>query len=635
MKIRLAMLLFVIIMNSLFINIQGQYDVRKFGAKGDGRTLDTRAIQSAIDKANEKGGGTVEVSPGTYVIGTLIFKNNVELHLQTGSVLLGSPDYRNYTEKIHKFDSRTNGLYAKYFMVFAEEAENISITGSGTIDGNGLKNFQEDDPQNLRPFMIRLVNCRNITIRDVHLMESANWTLHLLGCTDVNVDGVTIETGADANRDGLDIDCCQRVTVSNSNFSTGDDAIVMKASNDVLCQDITITNCLIRTRASAIKTGTESNGGFKNITVSNCTIRDLPRHAGIELMSVDGGLMQNILIENITMENVATPIFIRVGIRARPYKTGQYVSRIDDVRDIYLNNISVLNAKLTSSIMGLHNRKIKNVSITNYTVRNSGIQKPIPYNKVPFEEFAYPMAVMFENLPAYGLYCRNVEELHLNNLLMYSPDNETRPALAFDMVNSLDMLSVKAEIKTLTTPLVHLRNVNGINAGFCRTIGTANTLFEAEENTCLNLNLVNNILLPGQKEMIGVAQLTDDNFFEDFKTDLKYSVETGETFKSLPSREIQTGPLKFSIDITKRGSLQLCLLILNENPAPGKVIVKYEGVSQEFMINWDEWGWAPITLLKEYPKDQKVDFEVFAEGQNTKLRVAKAYIRYQDVKKTD
>jgi hypothetical protein len=617
------------------MTVYSQFNIRNFGAKGDGVTLDTKPIQDAIDKANVSGGGTVEIPSGTFVIGTLILKNNVELHLQRGAVLLGSSDYRNYPEKIHKFDSRTNELYAKYFMIFAEEAKNIAITGSGTIHGNGLKNFLKSDPQNLRPFMVRLVDCENVTIRDVHLLESANWTLHLLGCSDVHVDGVVIENRIDSNRDGLDIDCCQRVTVSNSSFNTGDDAIVMKASSDVLCQDIVITNCLIRTRASAIKTGTESNGGFKNITVSNCVIKDLPRHAGIELMTVDGGAMQNILIDNITMENVATPIFIRVGIRARPYKIGQYVSRIDDVRDISLNNITVLNAMLPSSIMGLHDKKIKNVTITNYTVRNSAIQKPIPYNKVPFAEFDYPMAVMFENLPAYGIYSRNVEELHLNNLVMYSPDNETRPALAFDRVEGVDLFSLKADIKTQTTPLVHLRNVKNITAAFCRSIGINDVLFEAEENSCENLNFSNNILQSGLKELTKVSQLPDNGIFEDFKTDLKYSVDKGETFKGLTYQDIQTNPLKFSFDITKRGSLQLTLLVLNESTVPGKVLVKYEGMTQEFMINWNEWGWAPITLLKEYPKDQKVDFEVIAESPKTKLKMAKAYIRYQDVKKTD
>lgn len=635
MRKKIVIIISCIFLSSLFLNVSAQYDVRKFGAKGDGTTLDTRSIQRAIDKAYGNGGGTVEVSPGTYIIGSLILKDNVNLHLQTGAVLLGSPDYKNYTEIIHKFESRTNGLYAKYFMVFAEGAKNISITGSGIINGNGLKYFQESDPQNLRPFLMRLVNCENVTIRDVHLLESANWTLHLLGCTDVNIDGVVIENGVDSNRDGLDIDCCQRVTVSNSRFSTGDDAIVLKASSDILCQDIAITNCNIRTRASAIKTGTESNGGFKNITVSNCIIKDLPRHAGIELMTVDGGIMQNILIENIIMENVATPIFIRVGIRARPYMNGQYVNRIDDVKDIYLNNISVLNAKLPSSIMGLHNKKIKNVTITNYMVRNSEIQRPIPYNKVPFEEFSYPMAIMFENLPAYGLYCRNVEELHLNNLIMYSPDNEGRPALAFDRVNDLELFSVKANVSNQTTPMVHFRNVKNVLASFCRSIGTNDVLFETEENTCENLFLSNNVLLNGQKERNKVPALPDEQFFEDFKTELKYSVDKGESIKGLSGHDLKINPLKFSIDITKRGSLQLCLLVLNDSSKPEKVLVKYEGITQEFTINWNEWGWAPITLLKEYPKDQKVDFEIIAPGQNTNLKIAKAYIRYQDIKKTD
>lgn len=634
--IKKTMTLFLfVILSSLSPDVYGQYDVRKLGAKGDGITLDTRSIQLAIDKATENGGGTVEISAGIYMIGTLVLKDNVDLHLQIGAVLLGSPDYKDYTEIIHQFESRTNGLYAKYFMVFAEGAKNISITGSGTINGNGLKYFQESDPQNLRPFLMRLVNCENVTIRDVHLLESANWTLHLLGCRDVNVDGVVIENGVDANRDGLDIDCCQRVSVSNSNFSTGDDAIVMKASNDVLCQDITITNCLIRTRASAIKTGTESNGGFKNITVSNCMIKDLPRHAGIELMTVDGGIMQNILIENITMENVATPIFIRVGIRARPFKAGQYVSRIDDVKDIALNNISVLNAKLPSSIMGLHNKKIKNVTITNYTVRNTSIQKPIPYNKVPFEEFSYPMAIMFENLPAYGFYCRNVEELHLNNLTMYSPDEETRPAMAFDRVNELELFSVKAKVNYKTTPMMHFRNVKNVIASFCRSIGMGNVLFETEVNTCENLYLANNILQNGQTERINVQALPDEQFFEDFKTELKYSVDKGETIKGVTAFDLNSNSLNFSMDISKRGSLQMCLLILNDSPTPEKVHLKYEGRTQEFSINWNEWGWAPITLLKEYPKDQKVDFEISAERQNTHLKIARIYLRYQDIKKTD
>lgn len=161
MRVTLFMLFFTLCFNALSFDVNAQYNVKAFGAVGDGSTLDTRSIQNAIDKAHEEGGGVVEFSSGTYKIGTLMLKDNINLHLQPGATLLGSPDYKDYREIIHKFESRTNGLYAKHFMIFAEGARNISITGSGTICGNGKEYFQEVRPQNLRPFMIRLVNCHH------------------------------------------------------------------------------------------------------------------------------------------------------------------------------------------------------------------------------------------------------------------------------------------------------------------------------------------------------------------------------------------------------------------------------------------------------------------------------------------
>lgn len=612
-----------------------QLDVKHFGANGDGTILETVSIQRAIDKAFEDGGGVVNVPAGTYKVGTLILKDNVDLHLGPGAEIIGSPDIADYKEIIHKYESRTNGLYAKHFVVFAEGAKNISITGPGTINGNGLKNFLKGNPQNLRPFLMRLVNCDNVIIRDVHLIEAANWTFHLLGCRDVHIDGVVIENGVDANRDGLDIDCCQRVTVANSRFSTGDDAIVMKATSDVLCEDIAITNCVIRTRASAIKTGTESNGGFRNITVSNCTIRDLPRHAGIELMTVDGGVMENILIDNITMVNVATPFFIRLGIRSRPYKTGQYVCKIDDAKDITLSNISVEGAKYPSSIMGLHSKKIKNVTVMNYTVRYTESQESLPYNKVPFEEFSYPMARMFPKLPAYGIYCRNVEGLHLQNIAMFSTEAEQRPPMAFDRVNAAELLSIKAEVRTPTTPLVHLRNSNDLVVGACRSLGMNNALLEVEESTCKNLRLSGNILQNGQQESVKVAALPDGPPIEDFETDIKYSVEQGEKIQGFAAHVLRTKPLAVDLEITKRGPLQLCVLILNGSPKPEQVILKYEGITQEYIVSWSEWGWAPISLLKEYDSNAKVRFEISAVDKNANVKIAKMYVRYQNIKKTD
>lgn len=633
---RMQLLVAVVLACSpVILKAQTQLDVKTFGARGDGTSLETASIQSAINKAYENGGGVVDVPPGRYKVGTLLLKDNIELHLQSGAEIIGSPNVADYTEITQKYESRTNGLYAKYFVVFAEGAKNISVTGSGTIHGNGLKDFLTGNPQNMRPFLMRLVNCDNVTIRDVHLLEAANWTLHLLGCRDVNVDGIVIENGVNANRDGLDIDCCQRVTVSNSRFSTGDDAIVMKATSDVLCEDIAITNCIIRTRASAIKTGTESNGGFRNITVSNCTIRDLPHHAGIELMTVDGGMMQNIVVENITMVNVATPFFIRLGVRARPYKPGQYVSKVDDVRDITLSNISVINAKYPSSIMGLHSKKITNVTVNNYTVRNGESEEPIPYNKVPFAEFSYPYARMFQKLPAYGLYCRNVEGLHLQNLSMYSTENEKRPPLAFDMVNEAVLFSVQAAVKNPTMPLAHLRNTKSFSAGYCRSLDMTKVLFEVEESTCTQLSFSSNILQKGQQEMGQVQALPDHQSFEDFDTETKFSVDQGMSYRGLTAHDLKAKPLTVDLAITKRGPLQLCLLVLTDSPTPEKLILKYEGKTQEFVVNWSKWGWAPISLVKEYDNDTRVRFEIMATDQNSTLKLAKVYLRYQNIKKTD
>ena len=612
-----------------------QFNVKQFGASGDGKTLDTKAIQAAIDEAHKNHGGIVEVPAGIYKMGTLILKDHVEVHLHPGAVLLGSPDYRDYEAVEQKLESRTKDLYAKYFMIFAEDAENISITGSGTVDGNGLHHFQNLRPQNLRPFMIRLVNCRDVVIREVHMVESANWTLHLLGCTDVNIDGVTIENHGEGNRDGLDIDACQRVTVSNSRFSTTDDAIVLKTSNDLPCQDIAITNCLLHTQASALKTGTESNGSFINIAVSNCVIRDIPVHAGIELMTVDGGDLRHVLLENIVMENVATPIFIKQGNRARPYKEGQYVSRIGDVADIFLNNIAVTNAKLPSSIMGLHSKKIRNVNISNYTVRYSETQESIAYNEVPLEEFSYPMALMYEKLPAYALYGRNVDGLHLENVLAYSVAAEKRPAMTFDRVSNLELRSVKADVRNPSSPMIHLRNVRDVSTAGCRSLQANAALFEMEEGTVEESNFSGNFLHANQREVRTIEALSDAPLFEDFPTETKYSAEKGTPVKALTAFDLGAKSLNVKLEILKNGAPQLCLLMLNAAPYPEKVLVTYKGITQEFVVSWNEWGWAPISLLHQFANGERVDFEVRAAKGDADLRIAKIYLRYQDTGKTD
>jgi hypothetical protein len=182
--------------------------------------------------------------------------------------------------------------------------------------------------------------------------------------------------------------------------------------------------------------------------------------------------------------------------------------------------------------------------------------------------------------------------------------------------------------------MIHLRNSDNIVAAFCRSLGKNNTLFEAEENTVTNLHFSNNILQSSQAEITKVAALSDPGIFEDFDTELKYSIKEGKEVKGFLAHDLKD-PLKIQMDINKSGSLQLCLLTLNESSKPEKVIIKYGGREQEFVINWNEWGWAPVSLLKGYDKNQTEVFEISAADPKSALKISKAYIRYQDIGFTD
>jgi len=613
------------------------YNIRDYGASGDGNTLETEFIQAAIDDAYHHGGGIVEVPSGHYKIGTLFLKDNIELHLHPGAILIGSTEIRDYPEVIHEFESRTNGLYAKYFMIFAERANNISITGTGTIYGHGDTHFQLSRPQNMRPFMIRLVDCRQVTIKDVRLMEAANWTLHLLGCANVNVSGIQIENTGKGNRDGIDIDACQEVTVSNSSFSTTDDAIVLKSTCDILCQDIAISDCIIQSEASGIKTGTESNGGFKNITVSNCVIKNIPVHTGIELMTVDGGFMQNIFIDNIVMEDIATPIFIRLGQRARPYKKGQYVSKIEEVRNIHLSNITVRNAKLPSSIIGLHHKRIRNVSIDHYFAANSESQTAVAYSKVPFEEFSYPAASVFKNLPAYGFYCRNVNGLEFSRFLCQTVDSEERPALTFDRVSDVTLFNVRAEVKSSSIPMIYLRNFQKVSINYCRSIGFSESLidFESQLQVSDDLVLQNNLIQENQLESQMVREYLEDPVFFDFEAEVKFSITNGELYQGLSSLPLIEGTVEVPMKLPDGDSFQLCLLLVNETTHPERIKVEYDGISQEFLVDWNKWGWAPITLLRNQSGASNLIFKIDSENTHSTIHLSKVYLRAQDIGFTD
>lgn len=416
------------------------YDICDYGAKGDGQTLCTASIQKAIDTCSKSGGGTVYLPSGTFLTGTIYLKTGVTLRLDPACTLLGSKDLKDYPTTVQAFRSYTDN-YTNKSLIYAEKAERIAITGSGIIDGQGAS---FEGPYMVRPYMIRIIECRDVTVEDVTIRNSPMWVQHFLACDDVRVSGVTVKSLVNHNNDGIDIDSCRRVVISDCNIESGDDAIVLKSTSARVCRDVVVSNCILSTRCNALKMGTESNGGFQNIVISSCSIYNT-RLAGIALEMVDGGTMDRVVVSNITMKKVGAPIFLRLGNRARPFKKDMEKPGIGIMRNITISNVEATGANSTGcAISGLPEAIIKNVTLSNIRLSfEGGGTKDDAARPIPEKPTAYPEYGMFGKLSAYGFFCRHVKGLKLLNVQLQTEKADQRHAVVFDdvedaLVDSLD-----------------------------------------------------------------------------------------------------------------------------------------------------------------------------------------------------
>ena len=294
------------------------FNILDYGTVKDGKTITTKTIQKAIDDCADKGGGTVYFPAGKYISGTLFLKSFVSLYLETGAVLEGSKDLNDYPVTVSKIRSYTDN-YTNKSLIYGEDLQYIAITGHGIIDGNGASfqvsnEFAEKslfDSYRVRPYMIRLINCKNITVKDITLLNSPMWVQHYMACTNVNIDGITVSSRVNHNNDGIDIDACDNVRISNCDIISGDDAIVIKSTFDRPCKNITITNCVLSSNCNAFKLGTESYGDFQNINLNNCIIYET-NLAGIALEMVDGGSLDNVSVSDINMDKVRLSNFYQI-----------------------------------------------------------------------------------------------------------------------------------------------------------------------------------------------------------------------------------------------------------------------------------------------------------------------------------
>jgi hypothetical protein len=441
------------------------YDIREFGAKPDGQTLCTQALQAAIDKCAGDGGGTVYLPPGRYLCGTIFMKSGVTLRLDNGCTLLGSTSLNDYPLTTTALRSYTDN-YTDKCLIYGEKLQRIAITGRGVIDGQGAA-FK--GPYKVRPYMIRFVECRDVVVEGVTMKDSPMWVQHYLACDDVRISGITVSSHVNQNNDGIDIDSCHRVVITGCNIDSGDDAVVLKSTTARLCQDVVVSACVLRSSCNALKLGTESNGGFQNIVMTGCTIYNT-HLAGIALEMVDGGTMDRVIVTDITMTGVGAPIFIRLGNRARPFKEDMDKPGVGSMRNITLSNIEATGANPTGcAIAGLPGVNIENVTLSNIRLSFAGGGTVEQASRtVPEEADKYPEYGMFGRLPAYGLYCRHVDGLKLSNVQLQLAGADRRHAVVLEDVTDATLDGLKAVHSSGAVSTLRLADVRDVLIRGCR-----------------------------------------------------------------------------------------------------------------------------------------------------------------------
>jgi 1-acyl-sn-glycerol-3-phosphate acyltransferase len=358
-RIGTSLLAILITLTTSFKASGAVFNVRDNGARGDKKTNDRAAIQSAIEACAKAGGGTVLFPPGDYLSGTIRLRSNVTLEIAPGATLWASTERRDY-------DGRGSG-----HLLFADGAEHISILGSGTIHGQGTadlgrrKGVKEEMPA-FRTGILLFQNCRNVTIRDITILYSDAWTIHLKRCDTVFIDGVTILNNYfRTNSDGIDPNSCRNVHISNCHIVAGDDCIVLKTTEPYPCEDVVVTNCTLETIATALKLGTESRGDFRNVHFSNCTIRN--SGVGIGFYMKDGATMERVTFSNISIET-STPTLFSVYPIFMDIEKRNADSPIGRIRDIVFSNIQI-HSGMGSLIQGMPENPIENLTMQNITVR--------------------------------------------------------------------------------------------------------------------------------------------------------------------------------------------------------------------------------------------------------------------------
>ena len=426
-------------------------DIRSYGAAES--VLATDYIQRAVDAAWEQGGGTVVVPPGRWLTGTLRLRSHVTLHLCSGALLEASEAPADFDSTI---PSAVEAPTHTQVLLYAENAEDIGISGTGVIDEKSLW-FPE-----FRPMLLRFVGCSNVNIQDVTLKNAGAWCAHLIDCEDVLLDHVTIRSTKNPNNDGFDLDGCRRVMIRGCTIDAGDDAVCLKSTLETPCEDIFVQNCILSSTTAAVKLGTSSRSGFRNVVISDCVFRHC-RMGAIKLLLVDGGILEQVLIHDIVMDDVEGPFFVRLGDRGKEYDRAEIMNYAEPtaeeqkhdrkpgilrdvtMRDCFIRIRTDAPDKNCMMITGIPGAQVERLTLDNLDIElPGGWTESVPAE--PAEDAArYPEQWFFGVLPASVCFMRHAKNVTLKNLRIRRTRPDTRPPFFFKDVKELTAKNVTVD----------------------------------------------------------------------------------------------------------------------------------------------------------------------------------------------
>ena len=458
------------------------YRATDYGAVPDGITLNTDAVQKAIDACSENGGGKVVFGKGEYVLSTVFLKSNVEIYMESGATILGSTDFYDYQpdEKVdYPLYQDASHSFFNCALFVGRECENISIHGAGVINMRSV--WDEDETRNMAyrgAKCISLKQCKNVALYGFALLYATDLAIYFAGCENVEIYGLKIRTYID----GISPDNSKNVRIHDCEIESGDDSIVLKSSYNLnkidYCENIRIWNCKIKSRAYCVKLGTESNGGFKNVFVEGLVLTDT-RICGLAVESADGAIVDNVNFKNVKMTNVNAPVFVHVGRRMRG-PDGREIGKISNVTfenisasgpygpyeivpcyyPYYKNNDWYQDPKIysawwglpwmevptetwqfTSNVCGLKESPLENITFKNVNLELTGgvsdFESEVPENANDYPEvFGYGRI-----LPAKGIYFRYVNNLILENVTVKTIRPDKREDFVFEQVENIKIIN--------------------------------------------------------------------------------------------------------------------------------------------------------------------------------------------------